>query len=302
MGRTFVIGDVHGMWDELVVLLGTLGLTKEDTLVSVGDLVDKGPDSVKVVQSLRGLRQQGYKVVLVGGNHEAKHVIFRPLHAKGKGSGMKGHAELVAITEALSPEDVAFLESAVLFHRLPEFDALVVHAGVPGTITELPEVAPGLDSKSMGRLAQLLRVRHTTAKPVSKLVVEIEAPVEYTDDMTVAEFAAAGTAVIKNQVVKPVGSFLKLGDEGPEDPFWAEVYGVGEDKPRFGHVYFGHSPFVGDKPAHFPHATGLDTGAVFGGSLTAAVLVPGKPVEFVSVQAEARDGWEFAKPLDAYTE
>ena len=74
------------------------------------------------------------------------------------------------------------------------------------------------------------------------------------------------------------GKMLPLGTEGKEDPFWAEVY-----DGRFGRVVFGHQPFIGG-PKIFPHAVGIDTGAVFGGKLTAMVSEGGEE-KFFSVQA-----------------
>ena len=74
------------------------------------------------------------------------------------------------------------------------------------------------------------------------------------------------------------GRMLALGEATEADPFWATVY-----DGRFGHVLFGHEPFVGTEPGRFAHATGLDTGAVYGGSLTAAVVAGGVLEGFVSV-------------------
>ena len=68
--RTILLGDVHGCLDELRDLLSLLALTRDDVLVSLGDLVDKGPYSAEVVQHLRDLRYTGHNVVLVEGNHE----------------------------------------------------------------------------------------------------------------------------------------------------------------------------------------------------------------------------------------
>jgi serine/threonine protein phosphatase 1 len=73
------------------------------------------------------------------------------------------------------------------------------------------------------------------------------------------------------------GKFLPLGHNTEADPFWADIY-----DGRFGHVLFGHEPFM-DGPGIFPHATGLDTGAVHGGSLTALVLDALGERSFVSV-------------------
>ena len=60
----------------------------------------------------------------------------------------------------------------------------------------------------------------------------------------------------------------------------------GVEAGQIGHVVFGHQPWRGG-PACFPHATGIDTGAVHGGGLTALVL-PGKGApHFVSVPSES---------------
>jgi hypothetical protein len=49
-GRTFAIGDVHGDRAQLEVLLGRLPpLDAKDTIVFVGDYVDRGPQSAQVV-------------------------------------------------------------------------------------------------------------------------------------------------------------------------------------------------------------------------------------------------------------
>lgn len=57
---------------------------------------------------------------------------------------------------------------------------------------------------------------------------------------------------------------VRMGDERPDDVFWADAYG-GE----WGHALFGHSPFEQDVPKKFPHATGLDLAGVYGGHLCA---------------------------------
>ena len=70
MARDIIIGDVHGCFDELRELLDRLAATDEDRLISVGDLVDRGPRSVEVWELFRA---RPNTVVLMG-NHERKHV------------------------------------------------------------------------------------------------------------------------------------------------------------------------------------------------------------------------------------
>jgi serine/threonine protein phosphatase 1 len=70
MGRHIVIGDIHGCFGELQELLKSVGAGDDDVIVSVGDLVDRGPESVEVLEFFRDQPN----AVAVAGNHERKHV------------------------------------------------------------------------------------------------------------------------------------------------------------------------------------------------------------------------------------
>ena len=69
MNRTIAIGDIHGCSQALSALVHVLGLTSTDTLVLLGDYVDRGPDSCSVLEQLRELQQRCRLVPLLG-NHE----------------------------------------------------------------------------------------------------------------------------------------------------------------------------------------------------------------------------------------
>jgi serine/threonine protein phosphatase 1 len=71
-GRTFAIGDIHGDFAALEGLMANLpSVDAEDTLVFVGDYLDRGPNSAEVVAYLRDLPQRTpAKVVFLRGNHE----------------------------------------------------------------------------------------------------------------------------------------------------------------------------------------------------------------------------------------
>ena len=56
-GRTFAIGDIHGDLEHLEALFGILpALDAGDTIVFIGDFVDRGPDSAGVVRFVREFR------------------------------------------------------------------------------------------------------------------------------------------------------------------------------------------------------------------------------------------------------
>ena len=229
--RQIFIGDVHGMLDELISLIEKLKLRDDDTIIFVGDLLDKGPDSVGVVQQVRMLSTT-YNVILVMGNHEdthsryRKHTVQNPTTANAMASNKP---ELHPITSNLSPHDIVFLDTAVPFYRA-HCNILVVHGGITGDRRTFPatvQQALAFTGKDKRRFKLIMRTRF---------------------------------------VDRATGHFLSLGEEKLGDPFWAEVY-----DGRFGHVIFGHQPFM-DGVQHFDYATGIDTGAVFGGGLTALVV------------------------------
>ncbi len=120
MGRTIVVGDLHGCHDEALDLLDALAVTSSDRVIFAGDFVDRGPKPRECVEL--AMRHEG-----ILGNHEEKHLRMRqkPIEAL-----IPDHA---ATRRALEPEHYAYFESLPLFLRLPEFGAAVVHAGVlPG--------------------------------------------------------------------------------------------------------------------------------------------------------------------------
>lgn len=71
MPSIFAIGDIHGCHHKLVTLLGRLPLSHTtDTLVFLGDYINRGPDSRKVLDTLIALQRRCQKVVFLRGNHE----------------------------------------------------------------------------------------------------------------------------------------------------------------------------------------------------------------------------------------
>lgn len=65
------IGDIHGCAATLLQsALDTLAPNRDDLIVTMGDLIDRGPDSKGVLDILMNLCADGYQVVPLRGNHE----------------------------------------------------------------------------------------------------------------------------------------------------------------------------------------------------------------------------------------
>lgn len=69
-GRRLVIGDIHGCKRTFAKLLKKVKFSTEDTLYILGDMIDRGPDSKGVLKRVIKLRNSGYKIIAIRGNHE----------------------------------------------------------------------------------------------------------------------------------------------------------------------------------------------------------------------------------------
>ncbi len=70
--RIFAIGDIHGCLDKLVRLSQRISPREGDTLVFLGDYIDRGPDSAGVIEFLLKLKKScPAELVFLKGNHEA---------------------------------------------------------------------------------------------------------------------------------------------------------------------------------------------------------------------------------------
>jgi len=124
MGRTIVIGDIHGCYDELNELLNKLALLPEDRVIAVGDLTVKGPKNRAVLDLF--LTDPRFSSVI--GNQDLALVR----HWRGENSKLKS-AQAKAFTELKTDDDryLRYLASLPLMINLDSH--VVVHAGLrPG--------------------------------------------------------------------------------------------------------------------------------------------------------------------------
>ena len=71
MGKIFAIGDIHGSIDRLQDLMQKIPIDfANDTLLFIGDYIDRGPGSVEVVEYLMDLKKRVPEIILLKGNHE----------------------------------------------------------------------------------------------------------------------------------------------------------------------------------------------------------------------------------------
>ena len=76
--RVYVIGDVHGHLATFRALLHRLNLRKEDRVVCLGDMIDRGPDSAGVMKLIRS----DQRIICIKGNHE--HMALQSITNDGR--------------------------------------------------------------------------------------------------------------------------------------------------------------------------------------------------------------------------
>lgn len=142
-----IVGDLHGCIDEFCTLLDRLGyeirwisergtrsatVTPPNgrTLVLVGDLVDRGPNSVDVLRIVMSMTLRG-RALCVPGNHDAKFLRWLEGRNVVTSHGLDATITQVAGEPAVWREDVRrFLSGLPLHVWLDEGRLVVTHAGI----------------------------------------------------------------------------------------------------------------------------------------------------------------------------
>ncbi len=114
--RTIAIGDVHGCNTALATLVDGLKPQPRDTLVMLGDLIDRGPDSRGVIHQVLELSKR-CQVVCIQGNHEQMlldavdgRIALQEWLVHGGAQTLDSYGQGAGIT-ALEPEHVEFMRS-----------------------------------------------------------------------------------------------------------------------------------------------------------------------------------------------
>lgn len=126
--RRFVIGDVHGQFDALMLLVEKIDLQPKDQLFFLGDLIDRGPKSAEVVEWVKA-----NNFPCIKGNHEIMCLdaygspdspgIWQGWLVNGGARTLQSYGE-----EGMSDEHLAWMWDLPLYLDLGE--VWLVHAGV----------------------------------------------------------------------------------------------------------------------------------------------------------------------------
>ena len=70
----YAMSDLHGCYDKYIKMLEKINFGDDDTLYILGDIVDRGPDGIKILQDVMKRKN----VVALRGNHDfLAHYILK---------------------------------------------------------------------------------------------------------------------------------------------------------------------------------------------------------------------------------
>ena len=252
----FAIGDLQGCSGPLDLLLDSIeSETSDARLVFVGDLVNRGPDSLAC---LRKIRAMGKRARVVLGNHD--------LHLLAVANGIRspGHSDTLHELLAASDSDelLDWLRRQPL--ALMADNHLIVHAGVlPQWTTEqtlalAEEVSAVLRGPDwMNFLAQMYG----------------NEPVRWHDDLRGTDrLRCIVNALTRLRFCTAQGEMEFATIEGPGQPpaGYLPWFDVPDRQTQHTPIVFGHWSTLGLTLK--PNVIGLDTGCIWGGKLSALRL------------------------------
>lgn len=259
-GKLWAIGDVQGCQAELLELLGKIAFEPgKDRLWFTGDLINRGPRSLA---TLRFVRELGSSAVTVLGNHD--------LHLLAVAYGFTDAKSQDTFQDILDAPDrnelLEWLRRQPLAIQDAETGWLMSHAGVPPCWTA---------SEALDRAAEVEEVlgSHDPERLLAKMYGN--EPAKWSDELEgLPRWRFIVNAFTRMRYCHPDGR-LEFHEKGPPgsqpQPLlpWFEI----PDRRNSGEkIVFGHWSALGPAGTGNPAVAALDTGCLWGGSLTALRL------------------------------
>jgi bis(5'-nucleosyl)-tetraphosphatase (symmetrical) len=256
---TYVIGDLQGCLTPLIQLLEQINYHPEqDKLWFAGDLINRGEESL---ETLRFIKSLGNNATIVLGNHDLH--LLAVSHGYGK---LKRGDTLAEILTAGDRDDLMdWLRNQPLLHYDEQLNTVMTHAGIPPcwnlkkAQTLAKEVEDKLKSDSVDDFFSTMYGNK---------------PDQWSDDLTGLDRLRAITNYLTRMRFCDENSKLDLeSKEGINTATkgYAPWFNYPTKVPEDCHIVFGHwAALEGKTQKERIHA--LDTGCVWGGSLTALRL------------------------------
>ncbi|WP_338793475.1 metallophosphoesterase [Bernardetia sp. MNP-M8] len=130
-GRRFAISDIHGCGKTFIYLVeDILNLKKDDQLFILGDLIDRGKNSILLINYIIEKQKEGYAIFVLIGNHEQMLLEFYQKNNNELSKKILAHnylEDLVNKEREIKPKYAEFFNKMLFYIELE--NCLLVHAG-----------------------------------------------------------------------------------------------------------------------------------------------------------------------------
>jgi bis(5'-nucleosyl)-tetraphosphatase (symmetrical) len=266
---TYAIGDIQGCHDKLLHLLERLRFDpSRDRLWLVGDLVNRGPDSLA---TLRFVRDLGDRALTVLGNHDLHLLAF----AAGN-SRQTNKTSLAAVLEAPDRDELLdWLRNRPLMHFDEHKNFALLHAGLP----------PQWDLREALACAHEVEVKLRGPDYRDYLLAMYgDEPARWSNDLAGMDRLRFITNCFTRLRYCDIEGTLALDEKaapGSQPPRYMPWFVVPERATSDIRIIFGHWSTLGYRAQQNTWA--LDTGCVWKGQLTAIRVRRKKPIVPISV-------------------
>lgn len=263
---TYAIGDVQGCYRELRALLRRLRFKPDrDVLWFTGDLVNRGPDSLRVLRFVRSL-DSGALTVL--GNHDL-HLLACSLAGRPRPRRKDTFHDVLCARDRDRLLD--WLRQQRLVHHDPQLGYTMVHAGIlpAWTLREARERASEVEACLKGaRCSRFLERMYG------------DLPKRWSEDLTGWPRLRFITNALTRMRFCARDGAINMRDKGPPgSQAWDLLpwFAVPKRRTRRSRIIFGHwaTLHLVGAAVHEHGVVGLDTGCVWGRELTAMRLEDG---------------------------
>lgn len=256
---TYAIGDIQGCLPQLIQLLELINYqAEEDQLWFAGDLINRGPASL---ETLRFIKSLGNNAKVVLGNHDLH--LLAVAHGHGE---LKRKDTLADILMASDRDELMnWLKNQPLCHYDPQLNVIMSHAGIP----------PCWDlNKALSLSAEVEEKLKSGTVDDFFAAMYGNTPKQWSDELTGIDRLRAITNYLTRMRFCDKNSELDLkSKEGINTAIkgYAPWFQYPTQLPEDCHVIFGHWAAI-EGITHQDNIHALDTGCVWGGSLTALRL------------------------------
>lgn len=199
MSRIIILGDIHGCYDELCELLNKINFVKgSDKLISLGDVLHKGPEPIKCLELIR----QNCEFEIASNHHEKQLRWEKHEDKKDINPSYQNPMQNVSDYIRLSEDQLDWIRNfSKLFHQFESGGKkfILAHGGILSSISRLPasEDINKLSGRDKSFYYSMLRTRFERD-----------------------------------------GKMVQLGQEKENDVYWADKYDGRFGHAIFGHQHF----------------------------------------------------------------